>query len=179
MSSSARDQGVSIQRLLPDDWERFRSIRLAALTDAPTAFGSSLAHEVAMTEDMWRNRLAGRAQFVATWRGNMVGMAGGARDRENASQALLIGMWVMPDARRMGIGELLVRAVVEWATAEGFPTIKLWVTEGNDAAERLYARCSFARTRATGRPDFANPDHAALFEMEHRIVSGDQCPMAR
>ena len=169
MSSSARGQGVRIERLLPDDWELYRSIRLTALADAPTAFGSSLAHEIAMTEDVWRSRLAGRAQFVAIWQGNGVGTAGGAQDRENASQALLIGMWVGPDARQMGIGELLVRAVVEWAMAEGFPTIKLWVTEGNDAAERLYARCGFARTGASGGPNFANPDHNALFEMEHRI----------
>jgi GNAT superfamily N-acetyltransferase len=170
LSSSARDRGVRIERLLPDDWECYRSMRLAALTDAPTAFGSSLAHEVAMTEDVWRNRLAGRAQFVAIWRGAAVGMAGGAQDRENAAQAMLIGMWVEPEARRMGIGELLVEAVIEWATAAGFPVIKLWVTEGNDAAERLYARCGFARSSATERPDFANPEHAALFEMEHRIA---------
>jgi len=154
---------------LPDDWERYRSIRLAGLTEAPTAFGSSLAHEIAMTEEVWRNRLAGRAQFAAIWQGNTVGTVGGAQDRENASQALLVGMWVSPDARRMGIGEMLVRAVVEWGTAEGFPTIKLWVTEGNDVAERLYARCGFARTGAAGRPDFSNPDHDALVEMEYRI----------
>lgn len=113
-------------------------------------------------EDNWRHRLAGTSQFVAEVDGNVAGTAGGIAS-EDAS-AMLISMWVAPAARGTGVGELLVQAVLDWARDEGYPAVRLWVTEGNVAAERLYLRCGFVRTGAT-QPVFPGEPRMEL-EME-------------
>ena len=126
----------------------FREVRLAALLDAPYAFGSTYEREVGADEDNWRTRLGGRAQFVAELDGKVVGTAGCIASDDTTSAAL-ISMWVSPGARGKGAGEALVNAVLDWARNEGFVAVFLWVTVGNAPAEKLYARCGFTRTGAT------------------------------
>lgn len=136
---------VVIRQLAPDDWERFRDIRLAALLDAPSAFGSTYAQSVVYTEHIWRSRLTTAAMFAAEESGRLIGIAGGLPPQAGDT-ALLISMWVDPIERGRGIGEMLVNRVAQWARDEEFLSIKLWVTVGNGAAERLYARCGFGPT---------------------------------
>jgi GNAT superfamily N-acetyltransferase len=140
--------GTTVVRLQPADWAAYRQIRLAALDDAPSAFGSTVAAEEAMTPADWRVRLTRRSTFAASAPHGLVGTAAGIPG-DVADHAELVGMWVHPDWRRRGIGGLLVRAVIDWAAAAPFRAIDLWVTVGNDAAEALYARLGFVRTGAT------------------------------
>jgi ribosomal protein S18 acetylase RimI-like enzyme len=139
---------VALVCLVPADWVAYREIRLAALADAPSAFGSTVAGEEAMTPADWQARLTRRFTFAARAASGLVGTAAGIPG-DVAGHADLVGMWVHPDWRRRGIGGLLVRAVIDWATAAPFRAIDLWVTVGNDAAEALYTRLGFVRTGGT------------------------------
>ena len=140
--------GITVVRLQPAVWAAYRQIRLAALADAPSAFGSTVADEEAMTPADWRTRLTQRSTFAASASHGLVGTAAGTPG-DVEGHAELVGMWVHPGWRRRGIGGLLVGAVIDWATAAPFRAIDLWVTVGNDAAEALYARLGFVRTGAT------------------------------
>ncbi len=142
-----------VTRLTPNDWQEFRDLRLAALTDSPLAFSATLAQQRALNERDWRQRLTQRTQFVVRADHTPVGTAGCADDGDGGAE--LIALWVHPDWRGQGVGDLLVQAVLACAREEGHAEIGLWVTEGNHAAERLYMRHGFVRT---GKREVMTPD---------------------
>jgi GNAT superfamily N-acetyltransferase len=134
-----------ITLLGPADWRLFRDIRLAALADAPNAFGSTLARERELSEADWRERLSRREQFLAGVNGLSVGTAAGILGGVPGS-AELVSMWVDPGWRGLGLGRLLVQTVLEWAAGQGVSEVGLWMTDDNLAAERLYLRHGFEHT---------------------------------
>jgi ribosomal protein S18 acetylase RimI-like enzyme len=71
-------------------------------------------------------------------------VSGGDSDQEGA--AAVTTMWVDPSFRRQGVGDSLVKSVLEWARSTGYSRIVLWVTEDNEQAEKLYERNGFVRT---------------------------------
>ena len=136
-------------------------MRLAALQEAPYAFGSTYQREVEQADGAWIRRLAARKRFVAEVDGVVAGTVSGG-DGDSTGAAAMTAMWVDPRFRRQGIGDLLVKTVIDWARAAGYEEIFLWVTDVNLNAERLYQRNGFARTGAVQdvRPG----------ELEHEMV---------
>jgi GNAT superfamily N-acetyltransferase len=141
-------EGVLIRRLVPDEWAVYRDVRLAALSDAPEAFGSTLAREQAFAETEWRGRLGRHPQFVAFRGDAVVGTIGVIGLRERHKIADIVSMWVVTHERGRGVGDRLVRVAIETARAAGCVEVSLWVADGNGYAERLYARHGFVRTGA-------------------------------
>ena len=118
------------------------------MKDAPYAFGSTYEGEVNLDEAGWRSRIDRRATFIAEVDGVVAGTVAGG-DYDVTGAAALIAMWVDPRYRRRGVGDLLVKTVVDWAKGNGFSEMFLWVTAVNAGAERLYARNGFVRTGAS------------------------------
>jgi GNAT superfamily N-acetyltransferase len=138
---------IRLRQLGEEDWATYRRVRLEALREAPYAFGSTLAREQDRPEADWRRALTSRVRFVAESGSAVVGTVS-CGDGETTGVAALTAMWVDPGFRRQGIGALLVQRVIEWARETGYSQLVLWVVDGNDDAERLYARHGFRRTGA-------------------------------
>ncbi|WP_044366942.1 GNAT family N-acetyltransferase [Streptomyces natalensis] len=134
---------LTVRTLDPDDWRLCRAVRIAALTDAPEAFGSTLSREESLSEERWRLRLAGRNQFLAEEDGAPCGLVGVVPVGPRAAE--LVSLWVRPATRGTGAGDLLMRAALGWADEYGVAKVRLRVKEGNGAAERLYTRHGFRR----------------------------------
>lgn len=132
---------VSVRPVGPDDWRTWRALRLRALREDPAAFGSDLADWSTAPEQRWRDRLAAPAAcLVAELDGTPCGMV--AVSPLDAGGLELFSLWVAPEARRLGVAECLVRAVVEHA---GAAPLQLHVMPANRAASALYERLGFVR----------------------------------
>jgi GNAT superfamily N-acetyltransferase len=137
-------------------------VRLAALKEAPYAFGSRWENEKDRSEEEWRQVVKSRWRFVAVRDGQVVGTAAGGEGSYKGAAALT-SLWVEPGSRGLGIGDQLVIAVLDWAKAAGFSRALLWVADGNLHAEALYRRNGFLRTG-----DVTNA-HPLEFEMSRPL----------
>lgn len=114
------------------------------MKEAPYAFGSTFEGEVGAPERRWRQALLDRTRFVVEIDGAVAGTVSGG-EADGSSSSAMTAMWVDPRFRRRGIGDLLVKTVVEWARSSGYGEMLLWVADGNVNAERLYERNGFRR----------------------------------
>jgi ribosomal protein S18 acetylase RimI-like enzyme len=143
---------VTVRRVRADDGPVLKAIRLAALLESPSAFGSTYAAEVDQPDEHWASRAslgaAGRrsAIYLAIVDQSVVGIVGGYRPDPAGSSIELVSMWVLPAQRRAGIAAKLVDAVVAWASETNATSVELWVTRGNDSAVRLYEAAGFRHT---------------------------------
>ena len=140
---------MEITRLSGSEWERLKRIRLAALQDAPVAFGSTLEAAQGWVDDVWRQQVEDLPTFIARIDGIDVGIARGMSNGSN-SDAYLISMWVSPTERGKRVGEQLVEAVMKWARDAGFSRLLLDVADNNAAAIAFYERLDFQPTGDTG-----------------------------
>ena len=139
---------VVVREVIPADWQALRDVRLAALREAPYAFGSTYAREAAFTEEQWRGRINDRSVTFFAYLPESPEPAGLAGVYVPDGVADVVSMWVRPSARGRRVGEALIGATADWAKARGHDCLLLWVTESNVAARRLYDRCGFALTGA-------------------------------
>lgn len=141
------------------DWAVMRDIRLAALQDAPDAFGSTYHQEVSFSEAQWRARIDRGGSFLAyvpeVSASEPAGLAGGYPAEPDTVD--LISMWVRPQARGYGAGEAMIAAVTSWARTRAAKSLHLWVTETNSPARGLYQRCGFTLS-GERQPLPSNPD---------------------
>lgn len=141
---------LRLDRLGPDDWQRLRAVRLAALAADPDAFSRSLAEEQDLAEDRWRERLSGPA---ATWVAALDGQDGGlVTCLPDSHEGLpeLVSLWVSPSARGRGVGAALVAAAASFARDGGASQLRLWLADSNAAGLTLYDRLGATPTGRTG-----------------------------
>lgn len=146
----AGKQHLTVCRLVADDWETYRAIRLAMLADSPGAFFTTLAEAQESDEAQWRDRLQHNVVFLARLEGEPAGSAVySERFVSDPDDADLVGMWVAPQARGTGAARALVQAVLDEAAAAGKRRVLLDVVETNARARRLYYSCGFVPTGVT------------------------------
>jgi len=133
-----------IRPTTPDDWHTLKTVRLAALRDAPTAFGVTHASAAQYTDAQWQTRAAGsdKAEYLLAFDGEQaVGIVAGVINGQNEYN--LIAMWVHPEYRGRGVAGQLIAAIKERALARGHRRIVLDVAPENVSAATLYQRQGF------------------------------------
>jgi ribosomal protein S18 acetylase RimI-like enzyme len=102
----------------------------------------------------WLARELARAEaviVVATIDGAIVGYAYGTREERDWNALLdehgaIHDVFVLPTARRGGVGRKLVHAIVDELERGGAPRIVLSTMVSNESAQKLFAACGFRPT---------------------------------
>lgn len=144
---------VSIRPLTAEDAATFRELRLEALKESPTAFGSSYEEFLARPPQEVDERLrtestAGDNFILCAWdeEGRPLGTVGFVRERgsKNRHKGMIWGVYVTPSGRGRGIGRRLMEEAVRVAgQQEGLRQIHLAVTTTNGPARALYRSLGF------------------------------------
>ncbi len=155
---------ISIQPLTPDVWQLHKSVRLAALADAPYAFTTQLADVAERSDEEWAGITYRRAQdpngitYFAFVDDEPCGMAACVLTELGAE---MLAVWVAPQRRRQGVAEAMVDYARAWALARGADQLVVGVYTDNTGAIALYRRVGFVDT-GEQRVTPSVPDRAIL-----------------
>ncbi|WP_369377489.1 GNAT family N-acetyltransferase [Streptomyces sp. cg36] len=173
-----------IRPVRADEWLKAKELRLAALADpaAPVAFLETTEQAEAQPDSFWQDRTAratgtGACQFIAeapdgTWAGSVVVLIEepGTEDffgaRIEATQGHLVGVFVRPEHRGIGLTERLFAAAVEWAWSlePALGRVRLYVHEDNPRARGFYGKFGFVPTGRTTGPSAEEGESSASQE---------------
>jgi ribosomal protein S18 acetylase RimI-like enzyme len=165
---------ITLTRVTPQNAMVFKAVRLRALQDTPSAFGSTYGRESQLADAEWIDR-------ATKWNGDHsilflaldgeigCGIAGSHLDPDDSARAHLISMWTAPTHRRHGVGCQLVNEVVAWARARGSRTLLLMVTSSNEGAMRFYEQLGFSRTGVTA--PYPNDPALIEYQMSRPIIA--------
>lgn len=144
---------ITIRRVRPDEWRRWRDVRLRMLRDDAAFFSTRYEDAVRDPDATWQRWVAdaeagvtkvllcAEAEDGSGWLGVVGGFV-----RVDPTQAQLISMWVAPGARGRGVAQALIRALADWAASRGCSDVYLFVQEANTNAQALYRRMGFTAT---------------------------------
>lgn len=138
-----------IRRLLAADAAAFQAVRLRALREEPTAFGSSWEEEREKLVDTVATRFATNTDgfVLGAFNGDtLVGTVGMQREPalKRRHNVVLWGMYVVPEARGRNLGRSLVdEALRQGFAMPGVHQVLLGVNAANAPALALYAAAGF------------------------------------
>jgi len=127
-----------------------KKLRLGALKDSPDSFSPTFEETCQHDDEYWlraAERIAENSDFdilIAEDDGSAIGLVSGQADNEGIGH--IGAMWVAPEGRGKGTGRKLLDGVMDFLTARQCSTIKLTVTETNDAAISMYKGAGFEFT---------------------------------
>ena len=143
-------KAIEIRRATHADWRAVKRVRLAALQQAPYAFGSTYERERNRNADEWRRFINDKERpthnviFLVHDGADQIGIVGAFHETELS--VMLVSMWVSPAGRRTGTGRRLTQAILDWAAEMNASRVNLWVADDNPEAIALYEATGFAPT---------------------------------
>jgi GNAT superfamily N-acetyltransferase len=162
-----------IRRIRPGEDRLYRSLRLAALKDAPEAFQTTYQEALARGDEQWAVQADGaaagvdRACFLAFVDDEPAGLASVYRGagllaaKGSAAEAELLQVWLAPGARGTGLSRELVMTCIRWSAEVGVRRLVAEVKAGNDRARRFYLGLGFRASGGDGTILELDPRDAA------------------
>ena len=135
---------VEIKKLSADRWKDYRSLRLEALKNDPTAFGSSYGEEMKLSEKEWKRRM--KNTLFALSDNKPIGMIVYVFQKKAKIKhiANIFGVYVKREFRNRGIGKNLIEsALLLIKENRNIIKINLNVNPRQKSALKLYKKYGF------------------------------------
>lgn len=164
-----------IRFLNSQDVNAYRDLRLQALRESPTAFGSSYEQETCFPLTNFAARLCPNDDSASGIFGafsdsnRLIGMLGFLRESrlKRAHIGSLWSMYVLPEFRNQGVGAALLDRALSHARQLALRQIVLTVTANNLAACSLYRSRGFERFGLEQDALFIDSEY---FDEEHLVL---------
>lgn len=146
---AAPDRDVDIRPITRAEAGAWRTLRLEMLREHPTAFKSSYEETAAQDLAAFAERIpeTGVDVLFGVYAGGVLaGAAGFSREPrlKVAHKGVMSSVYLRPELRGRGVGEALVRRVIDHAR-QHVCVLLCSVTSDNHPARALYARMGFVR----------------------------------
>lgn len=137
---------IEIRMLLPYQWQLYKTIRCAALAEAPYAYSSRLDDALKRSDEDWQQLTRQYASdpnsvtYFAFEHEHQCGMSACVVD---GGEAEMFAVWVDPAFRRKGVGGQLVEFARTWSESRGARKLKVGVFDDNPGALIFYRLAGF------------------------------------
>ena len=161
-----------VRQAQADDLDRIAQIHVTSWQTAYRGMIPDACLDALRVEDrkrLWQ-QFVGNAESPVFVSGSASGPAGfchvmRSRDADTPSAAELVAIYVDPSQTRSGMGHALVTAAMNFAQAENYPAMTLWVLKLNQPARCFYESMGF---QADGTKRGITIAGTSLLEMRYR-----------
>ncbi|WP_088103530.1 GNAT family N-acetyltransferase [Halalkalibacter urbisdiaboli] len=163
---------MEIRLLTVKDVEMFRRLRLQALHELPKAFAASYHEEKNESIAYFTSLLSKSIGYVGAFseRNQLIGILGIVQSHlaKMKHKASFTSFYVVPECRRIGVGNSLLHKAIEFAKLEGIEQIQLVVAKENIRAKRKYESLGFKTFAKEERAlkvngEYIDEEHFVLF----------------
>ena len=135
---------IEITKAGAEDAQRLRSLRLAALKDAPDAFGVKHEDELLISDSQWQDRLKYTYWCFVVADGVDIGLlAADKADKDRNSDCWLSSWWISEAFRGQGVAALMMEWVIKLSQENEWKIIGLGVWPENLRARNAYKKLGF------------------------------------
>jgi RimJ/RimL family protein N-acetyltransferase len=135
---------VKIEKASASEAERLKSLRLAALKDAPYAYGAVYEVDKDKPIDFWQQALVDSNWFFTSIDGVDIGLIGvekAAKDR--GSKCWIFGWWIEQSFRGQGVAALMLSEIDKFCIENNWQRQGLGVWPENKRAITAYLKLGF------------------------------------
>ncbi|MFC5049115.1 GNAT family N-acetyltransferase [Rubritalea spongiae] len=147
-----------IKRVSKGESQLYKTLRLKALKDSPSAFGATYEDAVLRSDQSWQDQSDAAAEgsdkaiFLIN-EPSISGMAAIYREEEGSSIGQLFQMWVSPEARGSNTAKDILQYALSWAEEHRYSKILAEVTKGNTRALKFYKKFGFVDSHHSSDSD--------------------------
>jgi len=153
---------ITIRRIYNDEWQLFKTLRLASLKESPQAFSSTYESAVNRTNESWSEQAkttatgSNKITFITFDDDLPIGIAALYRDEKKFEQGEILQVWIAPEYRGSEVAFELMNTIFQWAKENEFKQIKAIVTEKNDRALKFYLKYGFEKDKLSIQDNHGN-----------------------